>query len=144
METEHYAPKDTLTTLKSKILKIIKDIKMKPLGVPNVYYQDAPYSQEGMTGICALEKSHISFHIWNTPDNKILHHSHSSSLIQFDVYTCGVLPKEYIKKIIKRWSEYKPTVIDIMLLNRQKNIKVDKEYHWNADMKPLLSWITSL
>lgn len=143
METEYYAPKDTISVMKSKIIKMIKDIKMKPLGKPNVYYQDMPHSEEGMTGLCALEKSHVSFHFWNTPDIKILHHKNSNSLLQFDIYTCSILPKEYIKKIIKRWNEYNPTVIDIMLLNRQKSIKIDKEYHWNADNCLLSTYINS-
>ena len=72
----------------SKLIEqIIQDINMKSLAAPHVYYVEYPKYNEGLTGIAPIETSHIAFHFWSRPDQKILHTKKSNCLLEFDIYT---------------------------------------------------------
>ena len=120
------------------IQKIIRDLDMHLLAKPHVYYVTVPHYNEGLTAIAPIQTSHIAFHFWNTPDSNILHQENSRCLLEFDIYTCGNLTIRQIHTILHHLSKYKPTHVDINLLNRMVSLKMDRQMHW--DTSQTLSW----
>jgi S-adenosylmethionine/arginine decarboxylase-like enzyme len=142
METIKFPEKKDVPKFKKLIKKIISDINMKILGGPFIYYLDKPVENKGITGICSIETSHLSFHIWETPEPGILQNSKSNALMQFDVYTCGNLTKNDAKLILEHLSIYLPTRIDVDILDRKKSLKMKYHNHWNDNGKLLFDdWI---
>ena len=120
------------------IKNIVKDIDMKLLAEPHVYFVEYPRYNEGLTAIAPIETSHIAFHFWTRPDVKILHNDQSKSLLQFDVYTCGTLSVGEIKKILKHITPFVPTHCDVTILNRIWDLSVNKHLTW--DIEKDMSW----
>lgn len=120
------------------IQKIIHDLGMKLLDTPHVYYVEIPHYNEGLTAISPIQTSHIAFHFWKNPDNNILHQTKSRCLLEFDIYTCGKLSIRQIHTIMHHLTKYRPTHVDINLLNRMVSLKVDRQLHW--DVGHSLSW----
>lgn len=60
---------------------LVEAIDMKIIKGPFASYVDKE-GNKGLTAIVMIETSHIAFHIWDETD---------PSLLQFDLYTCGVL-----------------------------------------------------
>jgi S-adenosylmethionine/arginine decarboxylase-like enzyme len=76
----------------AKLIKnIIRDLHMRLLDKPHVYYVKVPTYNEGLTAISPIQTSHIAFHFWKNPERKILHQAESKCLLEFDIYTCGNL-----------------------------------------------------
>ena len=111
---------------------------MKLLATPHVYYVSLPKYNEGLTAIAPIQTSHIAFHFWKNPDSNILHQSESRCLLEFDIYTCGNLSIRQIHTILHHLTVYKPTHVDINLLNRMVSLKMDRQMHW--DNKQTLAW----
>ena len=111
---------------------IIHDLHMRLLDKPHVYYVKVPKYNEGLTAISPIQTSHIAFHFWKNPEKSILHQPESKCLLQFDIYTCGTLTIHQIQKVMHHLTCYKPTHVDINLLNRQWSLKIDRQLHWNS------------
>lgn len=112
------------------VQKIIKDIGMKELDEPKIYYVKHPLYNEGLTAIVPIQTSHIAFHFWTRPPMNIMHSAQSKCLLEFDIYTCGKLSKKSIHRVLEILSIYEPTSIDIDVLNRKYSLKIDHQYRW--------------
>jgi S-adenosylmethionine/arginine decarboxylase-like enzyme len=139
LELETCPKKEDKEKIEHMIGQIIKDVQMKSLAAPSVYYMTYPRFNEGLTGIAPIETSHIAFHFWNRPDPRILHTGKSNCLLQMDVYTCGSLTIRNIGLILHHLTQYKPSYIDITLLNRNTGLTIDRHMHWSMEENPL-SW----
>jgi S-adenosylmethionine/arginine decarboxylase-like enzyme len=113
------------------IQEIIRDIGMELLATPHVYYVSNPKYNEGLTAIAPIQTSHIAFHFWSRPDTKILHNSQAKALLQFDVYTCGTLSVDQVRRIMHHLTQYVPYHVDITLLNRNSTLKVERHMKWD-------------
>jgi S-adenosylmethionine/arginine decarboxylase-like enzyme len=135
----HLCPGPQDKVLAEKLItKIIKDIKMKLLGAPRVYYVHSPKYNEGLTAIAPIQTSHIAFHFWKNPDPKILRNNQSNCLLEFDIYTCGKMTIKNIKTILHHLTLFHPTHADITLLNRKWSLTVDRHMKWDSKTSP--SW----
>ena len=121
------------------IYKIIRDIKMKLLDTPKVYYVKRPFYNEGLTAISPIQTSHIAFHFWKNPEPVILKSANGRCLLEFDIYTCGSLSGQQIRQILHHLTTYGPTRADVTVLNRKWSLSIDRHMHWNED-KDLLHW----
>jgi S-adenosylmethionine/arginine decarboxylase-like enzyme len=133
LELERSPTKNDKESVEKMIENVIKDINMKSLAAPHVYYVTYPRYNEGLTGIAPIETSHIAFHFWTRPDPKILHTSKSKCLLQFDIYTCGSLSTHNIARVLHHLTAYKPCYADITLLNRNWGLTIERHMHWSAD-----------
>jgi hypothetical protein len=131
MEAKRHPTRSQLPEVRNLLKSIITDLKMDILGGPYVYYQGVPFAHKGITGICSIQTSHISFHFWDTPRPTTLNNKNSKSLLQFDIYTCGSLGLKHAMKIIRRLCIYEPTEIDVDILNRKHKLKIDHHIHWS-------------
>ena len=139
LELESCPYKDDKEHVEHMITQIIKDINMKNLAAPKVYYMEHPRYNEGLTAIAPIETSHIAFHFWVRPDPRILHTSNSNCLLQFDIYTCNSLSQKNVASVLHHLTQYKPTYADVTILNRNWGLSVDRHLHWNSE-KNNLSW----
>lgn len=127
------------------IHRIIKDIHMKLLAKPKVYYVVHPRYNEGLTAIAPIQTSHIAFHFWKNPDPAILKSPGSRCLLEFDIYTCGALTSENIQRVLHHLTPYGPTRADVTVLNRKWSLAIDKHLHWSAeDGEQWVNWIDSI
>jgi S-adenosylmethionine/arginine decarboxylase-like enzyme len=106
--------------------QLLSDIKMKPLGKTRVYYVKVPEYNEGLTAITPIQTSHIAFHFWNRPDKTIMNDPKNTCLLQFDLYTCGTLNMNQVRRILEHLTPYVPRHVDITLLNRNRSLDVEK------------------
>jgi S-adenosylmethionine/arginine decarboxylase-like enzyme len=144
IETIKFPIREDIPNVKKLMKKIISDINMKLLGKPHISYVDIPNENKGLTGVCSIQTSHLSFHVWETPENGILQNDKSVALFQFDIYTCGNLTKKEAKLILENLSIYIPTRIDIDILDRKKNLNLKYHQHWNDNGKLSFNdWIKS-
>lgn len=112
------------------VKKIIKDIGMKELDEPKIYYVKHPFYNEGLTAIVPIQTSHIAFHFWTRPPLNIMHSKDSQCLLEFDIYTCGKLSKKSIHNVLEILNIYEPTSIDIDVLNRKYSLRIEHQYRW--------------
>ncbi len=96
--------------LKKWLKALVKKIKMKLLSGPHIAYADTA-GNEGFTGCCLIETSHISIHIW---------HLDKPPLIQLDVYTCSHLD---LKDVFDHLQVMKPTKVEYKYLDRESELK---------------------
>jgi S-adenosylmethionine/arginine decarboxylase-like enzyme len=120
---------------------IIKDIQMKPLDTPKIYYVSRPHYNEGLTAITPIQTSHIAFHFWSNPDRKILHHPESKCLLEFDLYTCGTLTRRHIQRVLRHLTQFEPTHMNLTLLNRNLSLTIDQQVTWDKMDKGWVEWI---
>jgi S-adenosylmethionine/arginine decarboxylase-like enzyme len=123
------------------VKKLISDIKMEPLDEPHIYYMARPVFNEGLTAITPIKTSHVAFHFWKYPSEKILHNPRSKCLLQFDIYTCGNLSREQIRHVLHLLTAYRPCHANMTLLNRKYSMTVDKVANWDLDTEPWSEWI---
>lgn len=124
------------------IHKIIRDIGMKLLDAPHVYYVKRPFYNEGLTAIAPIQTSHIAFHFWRNPEPAILKSRESRCLLEFDIYTCGSLSPAAIRRVLHHLTIYHPTRADVTVLNRKWSLTIDRHMHWSADEgRPWSTWI---
>jgi len=141
VETESCPQSNEKHVARSMVSKIIKDIRMKPLDTPKIYYVKLPRYNEGLTAITPIQTSHIAFHFWNRPERSILHHKDSHCLLEFDLYTCGTLTKRHIQRILHHLSQFKPTHINASLLNRNRALTLELQKTWDKEQGPWTEWV---
>lgn len=144
METEHCPSHDDKQMAHDLITYIVRDISMKLLAAPHVYYVKYPRYNEGLTAIAPIKTSHIAFHFWKSPDKRILHNRKSKCLLQFDIYTCGSLTPEHIHKVLHHLTRFKPTHVNATLLNRNYSLSLVRHLLWDRDEKPWTEWIETV
>jgi S-adenosylmethionine/arginine decarboxylase-like enzyme len=137
LELERCPAKSDKEKISIMIQQIIKDINMKSLAAPHVYYVEYPKYNEGLTGIAPIKTSHIAFHFWTRPDPKILHCGKSKCLLEFDIYTCGSLSQRNVGRVLHHLTQFGPTYADITILNRNWGLTIDRHIHWNSEQNPL-------
>jgi S-adenosylmethionine/arginine decarboxylase-like enzyme len=133
MELETCPQETDKEKVRRMITNIIKDINMKSLASPHVYYMKYPRFNEGLTGIAPIETSHIAFHFWNRPDPRFLHTANSHCLLEFDIYTCGTLSTHNIGKVLHHLTPYRPSYVDVTLIDRSMGLTIDRHMHWNSE-----------
>ena len=126
---------------RAMVSNIIKDIRMKPLDTPKIYYVKLPRYNEGLTAITPIQTSHIAFHFWNRPECSILHHKDSHCLLEFDLYTCGTMTSRHIQRILHHLSQFHPTHINATLLNRNRSLTIEKQRTWDITQGPWTDWV---
>ncbi len=125
--------------------RIIRDIHMKSLDTPRIYYVKRTFYNEGLTAIMPIQTSHIAFHFWRNPDPVILKSRGSRCLLEFDIYTCGSLNTRQIQKVLHHLTHYQPTRMDATILNRKWSLAIEKHWHWSADEdQPWTKWVDSM
>jgi S-adenosylmethionine/arginine decarboxylase-like enzyme len=133
MELETCPHENDKEKVRIMIDNIIKDINMKSLASPHVYYMKYPRFNEGLTGIAPIETSHIAFHFWNRPDPRFLNTANSNCLLEFDIYTCGTLSTHNIGKVLHHLTIYRPVYADVTLIDRSRGLTIDRHMHWNSE-----------
>lgn len=93
---------------------LVKAIEMKIIKGPFASYVDVE-GNRGLTAIVMIETSHIAFHIWDEP---------SPALLQFDLYTCGVLNQKAVLETIK--SKFAVAQYDYVLLDRENGFVTEE------------------
>ena len=141
LETCKCPSKDEKGLARTMVNRIIKDIQMKPLDTPKIYYVSRPHYNEGLTAITPIQTSHIAFHFWSNPDRKILHHPESKCLLEFDLYTCGTLTRRHIERVLHHLTQFGPTHMNLTLLNRNLSLTIDQQVTWNKSEKGWVEWI---
>ena len=143
METEQCPSAADKEMAEHMIYMIIRDIKMKLLDVPKVYYVNHPGYNEGLTAIAPIQTSHIAFHFWKNPERKVLHSPQSRCLLEFDIYTCGTLTVQQLHRVLHHMTSFKPTHIDATLLNRKWSLTIEKHMRWDISEGPWTAWLNS-
>lgn len=116
-EVQNTPDKNSLQYMNNWFAKLIQDIDMKILNGPHLLYCEMPGNQ-GFTGVCIIETSHIALHTWDENDPKI---------IQLDVYSCSDVDIEIVINSIK---EFSPSKINYVFFDRDDQIKIleEREY----------------
>ena len=129
------------TRIQKFLDNITQDIHMKKLGALT-FWVDGDKIKEGITGVNVIETSHIAAHVWNHPEPRILHHTKSRALMQFDIYTCGRLTNEDIIIALEHLKQFQPTHITMTLLNRKWSLTIDRHISWTlGESQTWLEWI---
>ncbi len=142
LETQSCPKQEDIRATEHLIHTIIRDIGMKQLDTPRVYYVTEPKYNEGLTGIVPIQTSHIAFHFWNSPNRDILSCPESRCLLQFDLYTCGTLSRGQVAKVLTHLAQFKPTHAELTLLNRNTGLAIKKHVQWDSRRSP--GWSTWL
>lgn len=79
-------------TLNQWLKHLVKAIDMKVVIEPRSFYIDKD-GNKGITGQIGIETSHIAIHVWDEP---------VPSRVQFDLYTCGVLPVSKVLYMLEK------------------------------------------
>lgn len=144
LETKLCPHKGDESRFRSMIHSIVGDLDMKALDIPHSYYVGAPKGESGMTAFVPIETSHIAAHFWNHPDPKLLHHPESRSLLQFDVYTCGLITKKQIARVLHRLAQFEPTHANIDVINRKTTLHMDIASQWDLRKKTWDAWLQTM
>jgi S-adenosylmethionine/arginine decarboxylase-like enzyme len=145
MEMKRCPQEDQRKEAEELIYKIVRDIGMKLLDKPHVYYVQRPVYNEGMTAIAPIQTSHIAFHFWKNPERRILKSAESRCLLEFDIYTCGTLSAADIRQTLHHLTAYQPTHVDMTILNRKWSLAIERHERWSTDYgTPWVSWVESL
>jgi S-adenosylmethionine/arginine decarboxylase-like enzyme len=96
------------------LTELVKAINMKIIKGPFASYVDVE-GNRGLTAIVMIETSHIAFHIWDEP---------SPAILQFDLYTCGVLNQKAVLETIK--SKFAVAQFDYVLLDRENGFVTEE------------------
>lgn len=141
METKTCPLADDKAEVKTMISRIIRDIKMKLLGEPRVYYVTIPHYNEGLTALAPIQTSHIAFHFWKNPEPQILKNADSKCLLQFDIYTCGSMSLHNIQQIFHHLTHYQPTHVNATILNRNYSLTLERQLLWDNSSSAWTDWI---
>lgn len=93
------------------LMELVEKLKMKRLLGPFSVYCDKE-GNEGVTGIVAIETSHIALHIWDKCNPAVL---------QLDVYTCSELDE---KIVFDHLQIMKPSKIEWKYIDRNNELKL--------------------
>lgn len=97
---------------------LIEQIGMKILMGPFCVYSEM-VGNRGFTGICAIETSSITIHVWDEA---------KPALAQIDIYTCSDVNLDTVFDCLK---PFRPDNIEFLFIDREKEIKIlnhDKFY----------------
>lgn len=89
---------------------LVDAIKMKILLGPYVVYSDMP-GNRGITGIMAIETSHIALHVWDECE---------PGMLQLDVYTCSTLDPIDVVRAVEEL--FDPESVEIKYLDREHGL----------------------
>lgn len=116
-ETIHSPDALAGTELNDNVDSLIRDIGMKIVLPARCHYVTAE-GNEGWTGQAGLETSHLTYHIWDNPDPKLLV-APKLKLWQMDVYTCGCMGRfEVVAVLSKLLHRFNPVVIEWSICDR--------------------------
>lgn len=118
--------KDPMKTEESAIdflTRLVERIDMKIIKGPFASYVDKE-GNRGLTAIVMIETSHIAFHIWDEPN---------PSVVQFDLYTCGLLDIPLVLEEFK--SAFDLVELDYQVFDRAVGFKLDESGHLPIDQK---------
>jgi S-adenosylmethionine/arginine decarboxylase-like enzyme len=97
--------------------ELVEEIDMKILHGPIVIYSEAE-DNEGMTGFCIIETSHVAFHHWvPEPGEKF-------GRLELDVYSCADF---VLQEVVDMLSVFEPQKIQYKFLDRERNLSVITE-----------------
>lgn len=99
----------------SFLTDLVNNIDMKIIKGPFASYVDKD-GNKGLTAIVMIETSHIAFHIWDEVD---------PSLLQFDLYTCGVLDLDKVMDILNQ--NFNVVSMEYTLFDRENGFVVERE-----------------
>lgn len=99
----------------SFLTDLVNNIDMNIIKGPFASYVDKD-GNKGLTAIVMIETSHIAFHIWDEVD---------PSLLQFDLYTCGVLDLDKVMDILNK--NFNVVSMEYTLFDRENGFVVEKE-----------------
>ena len=145
METQLCPSAATAKEAEAKLGALLTDISMNILAPPQSFYVKTPSWNEGLTAIVPIQTSHIAFHFWKHPDRWILHNPASKCLLQLDIYTCGSLSPEKIRRVLEEFASYRPVHAEYVLVNRQMSLFIDTRRRWdNRAPKSWTAWLDEL
>ncbi len=110
VRAEILKPVTDTAVLEQWLKELVETIDMKILLGPYVVYSNMP-GNRGITGVMAIETSHIALHIWDECDPGIM---------QLDVYTCSRLDPTDVVRAVE--SKFDPVKIEMKYLNRETNL----------------------
>jgi len=95
--------------------ELVEKIDMKIIQGPYASYVNK-IGNRGLTAVVMIETSHIAFHIW---DEK------NPALIQFDLYTCGLLQ---VKKVLDAFIDtFEVNTMDWVLFDRENGFVKEQD-----------------
>jgi len=96
---------------------LVEEIDMKILHGPIVIYSEVE-DNEGMTGFCIIETSHIAFHHW-IPET-----GEKFGRLELDIYSCADF---LVDEVVQMLSVFEPQEISYKFLDRDNNLRVIDE-----------------
>ena len=105
--------------LKKWLKDLVKKIDMKIIKGPYAGYVNKE-GNRGITGIVAIETSHIAIHIWDELD---------PALVQLDVYSCAEFSTH---EVIMHTALMEPTKIEHLFIDRCKEFEVKAVNKWSG------------
>ena len=105
--------------LKKWLRELVRKIEMKIIKGPYAAYVSQT-GNRGITGIVAIETSHVAIHIW---DEK------TPALVQFDVYSCASFSTH---EVILHLAPMNPTKIEHLFIDRCKEFEVKAVNKWSG------------
>ena len=127
-----------------RVIKLIHEIGMEIFMEPKVKYMP-DLGNEGLTYIAGLETSHTSGHFWDKPDQSIMKYP-GSTLLQADLYTCGLMTESEIKTILSFINEYNPKLVNVAIFDRSRHdtffeplIKINYNYKTKGNYLKFIS-----
>ena len=91
---------------------LVDSINMKIIKGPFASYVEV-IGNRGLTAMVMIETSHIAFHIWD---------EESPALLQFDLYTCGDLDKDFVLDCLRE--RFDIVSMDYALYDREVGFKL--------------------
>ena len=105
--------------LKKWLKDLVKKIDMKIIKGPYAGYVNKE-GNRGITGIVAIETSHISIHIWD---------EESPALVQFDVYSCASFSTH---EVIMHTALMEPIKVEHLFIDRGKKFDMGNINKWSG------------
>ena len=98
--------------------RLVDNMNMTVLIPPQAVYCEM-VGNRGLTGICAIETSHVAIHMWDEPH---------PAMMQLDVYTCSDLDLRVVWDAIE---EFEPVAIKYKFYDRDKEFRLLGESYDN-------------
>lgn len=105
------SPLDHARYAEQWMTRLVDKMNMTILIPPQAVYCEM-VGNRGLTGICAIETSHVAIHIWDEP---------YPAMMQLDVYTCSDLDLKVVWDAIE---EFDPVSVKYKFYDRDKNFKL--------------------
>jgi len=108
-------PTDTKVVIEW-LKRVVDSAKMKLVLGPFAHYCTAE-GNKGIAGICAIETSHSSIHVWDQEE---------VPYIRFDLYSCSCFD---VEKIISLIHDFDPYFYEWTLIDRNDNITIGETHY---------------